>query len=105
MASKKQKKTTKVQLSATSVHRFETALRDGLVASGSVMMSENKHPKLQSKAKIELDPATTARLSEALRKGMVASHAVMADEVAKLDQLTGQVKGRRPRPRAKKSKK
>jgi hypothetical protein len=105
MATKTRKKTTKVQLDAATVHRFESALRDGLVSSGAVMMAENTKPKLKSRAKVELDPATTARLSEVLRHGLVAANARMAGEHAPLDKMTARVKGRPPRSRAKKSQK
>lgn len=103
---KKQKKTAKVKLDAATVHRFESALRDGLVSSGAVMLAENTKPKLKGRAKVELDPATTARLSEVLRDGLVASQSVMLSESKKLDKMTGKVKGGRPpRRQPKKSKK
>jgi len=102
MATKKQKKTAKVELDAPTVHRFESALRDGLVSSGAVIAAENRRPKLKSRTKVELDPATTARLSEILRGGLVASHAVIAGESEQLDKMTGKVKGRSSRPRSKK---
>ncbi len=103
MATKKAtKKTAKVELDAATVDQFESALRDGLVASGAVMMSENKASRLVSRTKVELDPATTARLSEILRKGLVASHARMAGDNKALDDMTKKVKSPRPRPRSKK---
>lgn len=105
MATKKPKKTTKVKLDAATVHRFESALRDGLVSSGAVMLAENTKPKLKGRAKVELDPGTTARLSEVLRHGLVASQSVMLGESEKLDKMTGKVKGGRPRRQPKKSKK
>ena len=102
MATKKKKSTAKestakVQLDAKTVHRFESALRDGLVASGAVMATENKKAKLTGLAKVDLDPATVARLSEVLREGLVASHARMSDDNKILNQMTGKVKTRRPK--------
>lgn len=97
MATKKQKSTAKVQLDAKTVHQFESTLRDGLVASGCVMATENKKAKLTGSAKVELDPATVARLSEVLRDGLVASHARGAADNEQLDNMTGKVKGRRPK--------
>ena len=104
MATKKQKKKTKVTLDAATVHRFESALRDGLVSSGAVMLTENRKTKLKGRAKVELDPATTARFSEVLRHGLVASQSVMLSDSEKLDKMTGKVKGGRPR-KSQKSKK
>jgi hypothetical protein len=92
MATKKRKKTAKVQLDAATVHQFESQLREGLVSSGAVMATDNYSPKLQGKAKVELDPATAARLSEVLRKGLVASQVVMATETPQLDKMTRKVK-------------
>ena len=102
MATKKKKSTAKestakVSLDAQTVHRFESALRDGLVASGAVMAAENKKAKLTGHAKVDLDPATVARLSEVLREGLVASHARMSDDNKILNQMTGKVKTRRPK--------
>ena len=103
MATKKRKKTAKVQLDAASVHQFEAHLREGLVASGAVMSTENYTPELQSNAKVELDAPTAARLSEVLRKGLVASQIVMATETPQLDKLTRKVKRKSTRrPVAKK---
>jgi len=99
MATKKQKSTAKVQLDAKTVHSFESALRDGLVASGAVMSSENKKPKLKNYASVGLDPATAARVSEVLRNGLVASQSVMADDNKDLDKMTGKVKAPRPKPK------
>lgn len=103
MPTKKPKNAAKVELDAKTVHRFESSLRSGLVASGSVMSTENKKARLKSSAKVELDPATVARLSEKLRHGLVASQAVMDTDNKQLDNMTGKVKGRRPR--SKKAKK
>jgi hypothetical protein len=103
VATKKQKKTAKVKLDAATVHRFESALRDGLVSSGAVMLAENTKPKLTGLAKVELDAATTARLSEVLRQGLVASHSVMSSDSKKLDKMTDKVKGERTQRQARKS--
>ena len=107
MATKKAKKTAKVQLDAETVHKFEEHLRDGLVASGAVIASENKTPKLKAGAKVELDPETTASLSKVLQKGLVSSSAVIASELAKFGKAKGKgktkkPKGYSPRPAAKK---
>ncbi|HSB29826.1 MAG TPA: hypothetical protein VLE19_18300 [Pyrinomonadaceae bacterium] len=99
MATKKGKKTAKVQLDAATVHQFESHLRDGLVGSGAVMSTENVTPKLKGDAKVQLDPETAARVSEVLRKGLVASQVVMATETPQLDKMTRKVK----KPRATKS--
>jgi hypothetical protein len=103
VATKKQKKTAKVKLDAETVHRFESALRDGLVSSGAVMLADNTKPKLKGSAKVELDAATSARLSEVLRKGLVASQSVMSSDSDKLDKMTGKIKGERAQRQKKKS--
>jgi hypothetical protein len=108
MATKKTKKTAKVQLDAETVHKFESHLRDGLVASGAVIAAENKTPDLQAGAKVELDPETAARLSKALQKGLVSSSAVIATELAKFGKAKAKGKAKTkakaysPRPAAKK---
>ncbi|MFN2530927.1 MAG: hypothetical protein ABR555_06495 [Pyrinomonadaceae bacterium] len=84
--------TAKVQLDPQTVHRFESHLREGLVASGAVMMADNKQTELKPDAKVEMDPGTAARLSETLRNGMVSSQAVMSTDSDQLDKMTGQVK-------------
>jgi hypothetical protein len=94
MATKKPKSTAKVQLDAKTVHKFESHLRDGLVASGVVMATDNKSPDLQSTAKVNLDPDTVARLSEVLRKGLVSSQTVMATDSEQLDKMTKKVKSK-----------
>jgi hypothetical protein len=99
--SKKAKSTAKVELDPETVHHFESTLRDGLVASGAVMSTDNKEAKLQNYAKIQLDPATAARMSEVLRKGLVASHARGAAEHKALDKMTAKVKSGRPRSKKK----
>jgi hypothetical protein len=98
MATKKRKKTAKVQLDGATVHAFESHLRDGLVASQIVMATENSSPELQGSAKVELDAPTAARMSEVLRKGLVASQIVMATETPQLDKLTRKIK-RKPTKR------
>ena len=101
MATKKPKSTAKVELDAKTVHQFESALRDGLVASGAVMSTDNKKSKLKNYASVNLDPATVARVSEVLRKGLVGSNAVMSDDNKDLNKMTGKVKS--PRPKSKKA--
>jgi hypothetical protein len=100
---KTKKKAAKVQLDAATVLRFESALRNGLVSSGAVMMTENKKTKLVSRGKVKMDPATAARLSEALRRGLVASQSVMMTDNQQLNRMTGKVKGTKAKPRSKKS--
>jgi hypothetical protein len=72
-------------------------VRDGLVASGAVMMADNKSPGIKSTAKVELDAPTAARLSEALRKGLVSSQVVMATDTDQLNKMTKKVKSGRPK--------
>lgn len=74
------KKTAKVQLDAATVHKFESHLRDGLVATGAVMATENVTPSLKSRGKVEIDQETAARLAQVLRDGLVSSAAVLATE-------------------------
>jgi hypothetical protein len=102
LATKSDIQTAKVELDAATVHEFESRLRDGLVASGAVMSTDNKTPELQPGAKVDLDPATAARLSETLRHGLVSSQAVMATDSDQLDKMTGDVKGGPPRLKSKK---
>jgi hypothetical protein len=99
---KTQPQTAKVKLDAATVQQFESHLRDGLVGSGAVMMSDNKALAVKPTAQVELDPATAARLSEKLRKGLVSSQAVMSTDSDKLDDMTGKVKDQAPRRKSKK---
>jgi len=81
--------TAQVQLDAATVHEFEQHLREGLVASGAVMMS-TASPTLQTLkggAKVELDSESAARLGEILRNGLVASGAVMESEFPQMEQV------------------
>ena len=101
MPAKKRKKKAKVELSSKAVHQFESALRNGLIASGAVMAAENVKTPLKRSVKIKLDPATVARLSEILRHGLSSATAVANDEIGRrLDKMTGQVKGQVKSPRA-----
>jgi hypothetical protein len=84
MATKKGKKTAKVQLDAATVHQFNTYLREGLVSSGARMATDNPTPELKGDAKVELDADTAARVSEVLRKGLVGSQVVMSTDIAPL---------------------
>lgn len=95
-----------VELDAKTVHRFESVLRSGLVASGAVMDIDNKSIRRKSYAKVELDPPTVARLSEVLRHGLVASQSVMDIDNDQLDKMTARIKSGGPRSKkAKTSKK
>src|SRR5690349_15298873 len=80
---KKMAKTAQVQLDAEVVNRFESHLREGLVASGAVLMS-TVTPTLRAAAKVEIDSDTIGRLAEILREGLVASGAVLAAEYPEL---------------------
>jgi hypothetical protein len=100
----KKRATARVQMDAETVHRFESALRDGLVGSSAVMMTDNKTPKLKRSASVELDAPTAARISEALRAGLVSSGAVMATENEGLDKMTKKVKKRASSKSSKSSK-
>jgi hypothetical protein len=73
------RKTAQVELDPTIVHSFEAFLREGLIASGAVMMSA-EIPQLKVGAKVELDSGTVARLGEILRDGLIASGAVFATD-------------------------
>jgi|GraSoiStandDraft_4_1057263.scaffolds.fasta_scaffold757784_2 hypothetical protein len=103
MATKKGKKTAKVQLDAATVHQFESQIRDGLVSSGAVMSTDNYTPELQGNAKVELDAPTAARMSEVLRKGLVASQVVMSTETPQIDKMTRKVKKKASKRPTKKS--
>lgn len=95
MSPKKKTTTTKVELDPKTVDKFESALRNGLVASAAVIAKENKKSRLRkTSAKVELDSETVARLSEILRKGLVACHARITSENESLNKLTAQIKKR-----------
>jgi len=79
-ASKKMaKRTAQVELDPTTVHSFEMFLREGLVASGAVLMSA-ENPQLKAGARVQLDSATVERVAEILRDGLIASAAVLATD-------------------------
>jgi len=79
-ASKKMaKKTAQVELDPTTVLHFEAFLREGLVASGAVLMSAEA-PRLRAGAKVTIDSDTVGRLAEILRDGLIASAAVLATD-------------------------
>lgn len=86
-STKKSAKTAKVQLDPSAVQQLEQHLREGLVASGAVMMTDTplKLQTLKPGAKVELDSDTVARLGKVLRNGLVASGAVMADELPQVE--------------------
>ena len=100
-AKKQKKKVAKVELDGKTVHHFEAALREGLVGSGAVLATHNTKTEMKSAAKVQLHPAIVARFSEILRHGLVASGAVLAGDVARHNNMTGKVKGRRAPSRAK----
>src|SRR5215218_10088891 len=88
-AKKTAKKTAQVELDPLTVHQFELHLRQGLIASGAVMMSD-ADARLQTGAKagakVEIDSDTAARLGEILRNGLVSSGAVLASEFPQMEE-------------------
>lgn len=81
--------TAQVQLDPATVHQFELHLRQGLIASGAVMMSDvdvRLQTGAKAGAKVELDSDTVARLDEILRNGLVSSGAVLASEFPQTEQ-------------------
>lgn len=101
MPKKNDKSTAKVELDAKTVHKFESSLRAGLVASGAVMSTDNKKAKPSASTKVQLDAHTAARLSEVLRGGLVGSQAVMATDSEDLDKMTRKVKSSGPKSKKK----
>ena len=97
-------KTAQVQLDPVTVHQFEQHLREGLVASGAVMMSTEsaRLQTLKAGAKIELDSDTIARLGKILRDGLVASGAVMESELPLLAEGAPSGGGTRAKSKSKK---
>jgi hypothetical protein len=95
-AKKTAEKTAQIELDPETVHQFESHLRQGLVASGAVLMS-TEGPDLQPGATVHLDPDTAAHLAEILRNGLVSSGAVLASEFPETVQTAGKgrAKGRR----------
>src|SRR6185503_10004590 len=76
-------------LDPATVHQFEYHLRQGLIASGAVMMSDvdvRLQAGVKAGAKVELDSDTVARLDEILRNGLVSSGAVLASEFPQAEQ-------------------
>ena len=98
------RKTAQVQLDAEVVNRFESHLREGLVASGAVLMS-TVAPTLRAGAKVEIDSDTIARLAEILRDGLVASGAVLAAEYPEQAQTTRKASTKSKRKRSATAKK
>ena len=87
---KSTKKTAQVQLDPATVHEFELHLRQGLIASGAVMMSD-ADVRLQAgatAAKVAIDSDSAARLGKILRDGLVSSGAVLASEFPQMEQGT-----------------
>ena len=78
-ATKKAGKRAQIQLDPETVLQFESHLRQGLIASGAVLMAAGT-PRLQPGAKVELDSDTTAQIASLLRDGLVSSAAVLAAE-------------------------
>lgn len=96
-------KTAQVQLDPATVHEFEQHLREGLVASGAVMMSTSpaKLQTLKAGAKVALDSDTIARLGEILRNGLVASGAVMENELPLIEPAAPSGGGSKPKSKSK----
>jgi hypothetical protein len=77
--SKTTKKKAQIQLDPATVLQFEAHLREGLVASGAVLMSAEV-PRLQAGATIQLDSDAVQQITDILREGLVSSAAVLATE-------------------------
>ena len=73
-------KRAQVKLDPATVLDFEAYLREGLVASGSILMSTER-PKLRAGATVQLDSDAIQRVTEILRDGLVSSAAVLASEL------------------------
>jgi hypothetical protein len=73
------KKTAQVEMDPGTVLRFEAELRQGLVASGAVLMS-TATPELQAGATVRLGSDAAQQISQILRDGLVSSAAVLATE-------------------------
>jgi hypothetical protein len=78
-ARKTAKKTAQVELDPATVLEFEGYLRQGLVASGAVLMSTER-PSLRAGARVYLDSDAISRIAQLLREGLVSSAAVLATE-------------------------
>lgn len=99
---KRSRKTAQVELDPATVLQFEAHLRQGLVASGAVLMSAET-PELRAGARVQLDSDTVQQIGDILRKGLVSSAAVLAAEYPQTVQPArkagkGKPKGTRKRP-------
>jgi hypothetical protein len=88
------RKSVQVELDPATVNRFESHLREGLVASGAVLMS-TETPKLKPNARVELDSETTIQLAKILRDGLISSGAVLATEYPELKESAAKPKATR----------
>lgn len=73
------RKKAQVELDPATVLEFEAYLREGLVASGSILMSTER-PSLRAGATVKLDSDSIAEIGKILRSGLVSSAAVLASE-------------------------
>jgi hypothetical protein len=82
----------RVELDANAVYRFESFLRDGLVASGAVSEGDNKSLRRgEDHVTISLDATALARFTELLRDGLLQSNATTEQDHHALDIMTGRV--------------
>ena len=80
-------KRAQVQLDPATVLNFETYLREGLVASGAVLMS-TETPRLQADATVHLDSDAIQQVTKILRDGLVSSAAVLATDLPQVSMQT-----------------
>lgn len=76
MSSELDKKVS-LELDAETIYKFESLLREGLVAASAVSEADNENFTLNnSSVEVELDLDTAMKFSEFLREGLVAASAV-----------------------------
>jgi hypothetical protein len=81
-----------VKLDAETIHKFESILREGLIASGAVAEADNKSLDLRAgHVTIELDAKALARLTELLREALRSGGAHEVDGIH-VDAMTGRVR-------------
>jgi hypothetical protein len=90
------KKKAQVELDPSTVLQFEAHLREGLVASGAVLMS-TEMPRLKAGARVELDSDAISQIAEILRDGLVSSAAVLASEFPETTQATRKASKSKPK--------
>lgn len=93
MPSRHKREFARVELDGDTVYKFESFIRDGLVASGAVSKADNK--KLKKRAThvtVSLDAKALARLSELLREGLMESGFTHQSNYAALNNMTGKVR-------------